>query len=90
MECEEMEWTMDDDGLPRVGQDNKTSLMTAAPGGSSSGGGSVLKLSEAQWQEHQASGKFAGLKISYSMEGDLYYVSLDAEQYVIYQANCGK
>ena len=53
-------------------------------------GQQILKLSEDEWQEHQNSGKFTGLSISYSMEGDLYCIELDAEQYAKYQENCGK
>ena len=53
-------------------------------------GQQILKLSEEEWQEHQNSGKFAELSISYSMEGDLYCIELDAEQYAKYQENCGK
>ena len=51
--------------------------------------GYVLRLTEAEWQEHQANSMFAGLKISYTMDDGVYVVRLSDEQYEEYKKNCG-
>ena len=51
--------------------------------------GYVLRLSEEEWQEHQANAMFAGLKISYTMDDGTYVVRLTDEQYEEYKKNSG-
>ena len=52
--------------------------------------GYVLRLTEAEWQEHQANAMFAGLKISYTMDDGVYVVRLTDEQYEEYKKNSGR
>ena len=50
----------------------------------------VLELSEQEWKENHQMGAFAGMKISYTMEGDKYKIEMTAEQYEKYKKNCGE
>ena len=49
----------------------------------------VLELTEQEWKDNQAMGAFAGMKISYTMEGEKYKIEMTAEQYEKYKKNCG-
>ena len=51
--------------------------------------GYVLRLSEVEWEEHQANAMFAGLKISYTMDDGVYVIRLTDEQYEEYKKNSG-
>lgn len=50
----------------------------------------VLELTEQEWKDNQQMGAFAGMKISYTMEGEKYKIEMTVEQYEIYKKNCGK
>ena len=50
----------------------------------------VLELTEQEWKENQQMGAFAGIKISYTMEGEKYKIEMNAEQYEKYKKNCGE
>ena len=50
----------------------------------------VLELTEQEWKDNQQMGAFAGMKISYTMEGDKYKIELTTEQYEKYKKNCGE
>ena len=50
----------------------------------------VLELSEQEWKENHQMGAFAGMKISYIMEGDRYKIEMTGEQYEKYKKNCGE
>ena len=52
--------------------------------------GYVLRLSAAEWQEHQDNAMFAGLKISYTMDEGVYVIRLTDEQYEEYKKNQGE
>ena len=50
----------------------------------------ILELTEQEGKDNQQMGAFAGMKISYTMEGGKYKIELTAEQYEKYKKNCGE
>ena len=44
-----------------------------------------MRLSPEEWEEHQSTAMFAGMKISYTLDDGVYLVRLTDEQYAKYQ-----